>query len=738
MTDPAIIFSPAARFNPALRRALNDILGGSAASVLAVTFGLSYALLIFTGPLSPYLSYGIAATFISSAVLAAVIGLGSFLPFAVAGPDSSTAAVTGILAASLVERIEAANLSAPLLSPVLITLGLSTMLTGIVLCGLGLTRMGRAIRYVPYPVIGGFLGATGLLIVMGAIRVITDHPVQFATLPRFTNGVTMSELGAACAMALVLYLTWHRSRNAFGLPIILVGGMLAAHLAFRIAGISPEEARALGWMFQPPPPATFMLPWHIDDLAHYPWFAVPDLLGNVVAVIFVSASSTLFNTTGIEVAAHREANLERELNTTGAANILSGALAGYAGCISVSRSILNFSSGGRGRLSGFTVAAISLLMLAIAPELLGFMPKFVLGGLLLYLGADQLHKWLIESRKRLSKLEYLSLVAIIAIIVIWGFVPGILIGVIIGCATFAFSAARVESIKYSFDGAEYRSSLDRSRDDQEVLLAHGGKIQGLNLQSYLFFGSANRLYQHVKKLLHERPECRYLLFDFKLVTGVDSSAAYSFAQIKRSAGDLGVELILVYLPAAAEKVLRSSDFLGDGVTVIPELDHALEWCENELIAQHQGLAQEEANLRDWFAGILDSEDDADELIRRCQRLEVEAGEIIVQAGDAADSMHFILDGRVGIMIPAEQNGMTRVRSLGRYTTIGEMGLVSQTPRSATIQAEVDSVLYVLNTHQFDAIRDEAPALSRKLLTYFVSVMAERLTFANRTIAVLRR
>jgi SulP family sulfate permease len=413
-------------------------------------------------------------------------------------------------------------------------------------------------------------------------------------------------------------------------------------------------------------------------------------------------------------------------------------LGGYAGCVSVSRSVLNFGSGGRGRLSGLTVAAMSLLMLAIAPELLGFIPKFVLGGLLLYLGADQLHKWIIESRKRLSKLEYLSLIAIIAIIVTWGFVPGILIGIIIGCATFAFSAARVESIKYSFDGSEYRSSLDRSRDDQEVLLAHGGKIQGLNLQSYLFFGSANRLYQHVKQLLQERPECRYLLFDFKLVTGVDSSAAYSFAQIKRSAADLGVELILVHLSVAAKKVLRSSDFIGEGVTIIPELDRALEWCENELIAQHQGLAQEEASLRDWFTGILDSEDDADKLIRRCQRLEVEAGDIIVRAGDPADSMHFILDGRVGIMVPADDDRTTRVRSLGRYTTIGEMGLVSQTPRSATIQAEVDSVLYVLNTLQFDAIKEEDPALSHKLLTYFVSVMAERLTFANRTIAVLRR
>jgi SulP family sulfate permease len=738
VADPAIGYDPVTGFSPTVKRALNDILGGTAASVLTITFGLSYALLVFAGPLSPYLSYGIAATFISSAVLAAVIGLGSSLPFAIAAPDSSTAAVTGILAASLIERVEAANLSIPLLSPVLITLGLSTVLTGVVLCGLGLTRMGRAIRYVPYPVVGGFLGATGLLIVMGAIRVITDHPVQFSTLIRLTNGVALSELGAACAMALVLYLTWHRSRSPFGLPIILVGGMLTAHLAFWVAGISIDEARTLGWTFQPPPAAAFMVPWQVDNLVHYPWFAVPDLLGNVVAVIFVTASSTLFNTTGIELAAHREANLERELNITGGANILTGMLGGYAGCISVSRSILNFSSGGRGRLSGLTVAALSLLMLAVAPELLGFIPKFVLGGLLLYLGADQLHKWIIESRKRLSKLEYLSLIAIIAIIVIWGFVPGILIGVVIGCATFAFSAARVESIKYSFDGAEYRSSLDRSRDDQEVLLAHGGKIQGLNLQSYLFFGSANRLYQHVKQLLHERPECRYLLFDFKLVTGVDSSAAYSFAQIKRSAGDLGVELILVHLSAAAEKVLRSSDFVGDGVTIIPELDHALEWCENELIAQHQGLAQEEASLRDWFTGILDSEDDADELIRRCQRLEVDAGDIIVQAGDPADSMHFILDGRVGIMVPAEDDRTTRVRSLGRYTTIGEMGLVSQTPRSATIQAEVDSVLYVLNTHQFDAIRDEAPALSHKLLTYFVSVMAERLTFANRTIAVLRR
>ena len=723
---------------PKLRRALNDVLGGSAASVLTVTFGLSYALLIFAGPLAPFLSYGVAVTFISSAVIAAVIALGSSLPFAIAGPESSTAAMTAILASSLVERVAGADTTAPPLAPVIITLALSSILTGLVLCGFGLSRMGRAIRYVPYPVVGGFLGATGCLLLLGAIRVITGQRLQFSTLAEFANLLTLSELAAACAMAMALYLTWHRSRSGFGLPVILVAGMIAAHAAFWLAGISPTEAQAAGWTFRPPPAADFMLPWSAKEIIHYPWHALADLSGNLIAVVFVTATSTLFNTAGIEVAAHREANLERELNVTGLANMLSGALGGYTGCISVSRSILNLNSGGTGRLSGLTVAAISLLMLLVAPMLLGYMPKFVLGGLLIYLGGDQLYKWIIESRRRLSVTEYLSLLTIIVIIVQWGFIAGILIGVVIGCATFALSASRVDSIKYGFDGMEYRSSLDRSRDDQAVLAAHGGKIRGLNLQSYLFFGSANRLYQHVKALLDRHPECRFLVFDFKLVTGIDSSAAYSFAQIKRSARDRGVRLVLVHLPAAAEKALRASEFISDEVSIVAEIDHALEWCENEIITQHCGLEQEEASLRDWFTEILGSEREAAALMQHCRRIEVEAGEVIVRAGEAADSMHFILDGRVGIMVPADQGGTTRVRSLGRYTTIGEMGLVSRAPRSATIQAEVASTLYALSAHQFEAIKSDDPALSHKLLTYFVSVMAERLSFANRLVAVLRR
>jgi SulP family sulfate permease len=75
-------------------------------------------------------------------------------------------------------------------------LAIVTALTALLLCGLGLARAGAAIRFVPYPVIGGFLGATGWLMVSGAVRVITDHPLGFATLETLIESHTLAKIAA--------------------------------------------------------------------------------------------------------------------------------------------------------------------------------------------------------------------------------------------------------------------------------------------------------------------------------------------------------------------------------------------------------------------------------------------------------------------------------------------------------------------------------------------------------------
>ena len=101
-------------------------------------------------------------------------------------------------------------------------------------------------------------------------------------------------------------------------------------------------------------------------------------------------------------------------------------------------------------------------------------------------------------------------------------------------------------------------------------------------------------------------------------------------------------------------------------------------------------------------------------------------------------MHFILEGRVGIIVQMDDGRLIRVRSLGPHTTIGEMGLITRQTRSATIQAEVPSVLYELTADAYERLKRDNSALAQALLTYTVKVMAERLSFASRVIGVLRR
>jgi sulfate permease, SulP family len=724
------------RLRSTIDSGLRDLFGGAVSGVVSVVYCVSYAALIFSGPLGPWLGYGVAATFISATVGAFVVALRSSLPFTIAGPDSSTSVVTATLVATFVGWAVANSATDHLLESALIVTALSSALVGILLCGLGLGRAGRAIRFVPYPVIGGFLGATGWLMVAGACQVITDQGLAVANSDALLSHASLSKLTAGAAIAVSLYFGLRYFRNPLVLLGLILGAVAAAHLTLLVMGISITDAQAGGWLFKPEAPVALKLPWNFQELSRFPWPALSSLAGDIIAVMFVTVIAVLLNTTGIELETGHEGDLERELNAVGSANLLSACLGGYVSCISLSRTTLNYSVGGRGRLSGLTVAAIMGLILVGGSGFLAYMPKFVVGGLLLYSGLYLLHRWLLDSWRYLSRVEYISLAGIALIILEWGFIAGVVIGIVIGCATFALSVSRVPAIKFSFDGSEYHSSLDRRPGELALLTEYGREIQGMFLHSYLFFGSANWLYRHVKALLAKQ-KCRFLLFDFRLITGIDSSATFSFAQIKRVADECGVRIVLTRLTRDVENVFRVSRFISDDIVVAPNLDGALESCENAIIRAHQTHDSEGSTLREWFTEALGGMENADQLIQHCRRIVVPPGEVIVREGDPANSMHFILEGRVGIMVNAG-GPPVRVRSLGPHMTIGEMGLITRQPRSATMQAELTSVLYELSASDYERIKRDNPALSHALLIYIVAVLAERLSFANRIIGVLQR
>src|ERR1700758_4151866 len=188
------------RLRSTIERGLRDLSGGAISGIVSIVYCVSYAAFIFSGPLTPWLGYGIAATFISTTVGALVVALRSSLPFTIAGPDSATSVVTASLVAGFVGWLVENGRTDHILEPTLLLMALSALFVGILLCGLGLAKAGRAIRFVPYPVIGGFLGATGWLMVSGASQVISGTPLAVANIDALLSPVSLCQLTAAAAI----------------------------------------------------------------------------------------------------------------------------------------------------------------------------------------------------------------------------------------------------------------------------------------------------------------------------------------------------------------------------------------------------------------------------------------------------------------------------------------------------------------------------------------------------------
>ena len=232
-----------------IRAGLNTPLSHSAVAgvvvgVLSILFYVSYAALIFSGPLAPWLAYGLTATFVTGAIGGAVTSWRSSLSFAIGGPDGSTCAVIAALVGTLEVRLRSNGLDDGLLTTTLVVLALSAALTGLLLCGLGLARLGRAIRFVPYPVIGGFLGASGCLMLIGVFRILTGYPLNVAAVAHLLDAAAAEKLAAGIAVAAFLIVGRQYWKSPLAMPaqlLVSIVGFYIVLLLFRIRLPKPRR-----------------------------------------------------------------------------------------------------------------------------------------------------------------------------------------------------------------------------------------------------------------------------------------------------------------------------------------------------------------------------------------------------------------------------------------------------------------------------------------------------------------
>ncbi|MGH7858288.1 MAG: STAS domain-containing protein [Candidatus Binatia bacterium] len=160
------------------------------------------------------------------------------------------------------------------------------------------------------------------------------------------------------------------------------------------------------------------------------------------------------------------------------------------------------------------------VMLGEAPSV----PKLVLGGLLLSLGLGFLVDWLWDGWTRLARADYAVTALIVGAV---GFLEGIAVGIVAAAILFTVNYSRINVIKYTLSGAHHQSNVDRPFHHHRLLRERGEQIHILELQSYIFFGTAYKLLLKLRERTDDPTlaPMRYVILDFRQVTGLDSSAS---------------------------------------------------------------------------------------------------------------------------------------------------------------------------------------------------------------------
>jgi sulfate permease, SulP family len=719
-----------------------DITSGLVTPIVIITATLSYAAMIFSGPLAPKLPLGIGYGLVSAGIMAIVFALGSSMPFAIAGPDSKLVAVLAAIASFIVADLTRRGHTEDAAATVMFALIAGTLITGVTLYLFGLWKAGRWIRFVPYPVIAGFMAASGGLLAAGGIRIVTGTHSFAELLEPQGQGRRFVQLAVGLAFA-TGFLLIKRAKHPLALPSLLLGGTLLTHGALRAAGYSLAGAREAGWLLDLSSGAALPGPWLLKSISNINLPALFWAGGGYVALVAVTAMTLLLGLMAIEVEARLDVDLDRELRLNGVANILVGICGGMTGTLSMSRTLLNYRAGARHRASGILAGAVCLLTLAFGTKVLGFVPVPILGALLLQLGADLLVDWLVKGWRTMQRADYVQMAVIFLAIVAWDFVAGLALGIVAACITFAINTSRLRLVKLGLNRAVYSGRVERPSYEHEQLVRHGQSIQIMWLHSFIFFGSAHRLLLQIQEIVTaQKGSCRSLILDFRQVLGIDSSAVMSFIKLRQVADREGFVMVLSEIPPPVARALRVGGLLGDGDNLtcreFTNTDGALEWCEDQLLAQIMTRDEALTSADKWLTQEIGGEQIFQRLVPYLEVVECQPGDMLIQQGDAGDSLYLLYAGRVTVLFKTPEGTVLRLRSMVGHTIVGEMGLYRTLPRGASVRADQPTVAYRLSQEAMAQMESGDPTLAYAFHKMVIRTLAARVDFANREVASLQR
>lgn len=717
-----------------------ELFAGGTVGVVMIIYSLSFAAVVFSGPLKLGLTQGLAAALLGAAVAGGLYAVFSSIKGAIAAPDTPVIAVLGLMAAGMAATLGDQADTPRAVALVLIAVAFTTVLVALFGLLLGSFKVGNLMRFVPYPVAGGFLMASGLLLVDGGYRVVVGASISEVRLNAGPLRDQLLPLSGAVLFAAVLFVIRIRFRaSPVATPLLFAFCLAAGQAALSIFEVSTTQAAADGWFLAVRSDVSVTWPWRLGALEPHDWRLLLDHVPEILAAAAVSAIAVVVNSTGLEIYRKSEVRLDQEYRATGIGNAVSAALGGMPSSFSLNRTVLNEELGSKTRLSALLSAAICAVALGFGVEIIRIVPTPMVGGLLVFLGA--LATWNTVKRlpPRQSWADYLLTAAIALLIIFVGYIEGFVIGIVAACLTFAVSYSQVGIVKQRLSRATYSSKVQYAKRSAEVLESHGDTIQILRLQGYIFFGTANRLFELVRRLIAEgKGQLASLILDCQLVTGIEASATMSFLKLRHLCDKHRVTLeICAMRPRIARTLIAEGvvDRSGDR-RAYASLDEALEEAERVILARYPAAAPTPPSLTDWLAQEVGSADAVAPVMSWLERREFAVGDLLTQQGGPADEIFLIESGKVSVVVTDHGGAELRLRTMTSCTVLGEIGFFGARPRTATVRAETPTVAYRLTRAALHEMQRRDPHAALTLHRLVINTLADRLDFANAELTAL--
>ena len=721
----------------------------SAAAVMAVlnvATAVSIGTLVFSGPLSSFVSMGIGLFLVATAVAGFMIPATSGYKALLAGPRAGQSPIFAAMAATIALTMQgqpAETIAVTVVAAILVT----TLVVGTFMFTIGWAKMGTMARYIPFPVMGGFFAGLGFLLTKGGVSVAVGSLADPSSLASFLTPDAMMHLIPAVIFGVVLFMVEQRINHWLLVPTFLAAAIGVFYVTLLATGTSIELATQQGWLTVFDDATTSFFPVVTpSQLPLVDWNVIGQQSGTIIVLCILSVIMLLLDISGVEIIINRDLDPNRELRSAGLSNMIGTFAASPLGFGAAADTAVAKKLGGNSFLMIVIYTLLIVTVIIVGPAPIAFVPSSIIGGFLIYIGLSFLIEWVWKKRLKLPFADVLVICIILGVVAVYGILEGVAAGAVLATVLFVHKYSQLSVIKSAMNGAEHVSNIDRHKDDQAYLDSHGHLIQLFVLQGFLFFGSASKLLEEIRLVIDagNNEIERFLIIDFTHVDEMDSSAANSFGKLIQICAR---ENIVLCLTGNQPEILNRLEAIGDELELpdrvlrfFTDQNAAAGWCDDQLLCNFEdgNLSGQIMEPEELLAGMINDQGAVNVISKHFKRMEISAGDVLFQQGQSGDSLYLILGGAVSIVLELPGGQSLTVRTMRAGSILGEMAVYTGSPRSASAHAHQDCVLYCLHVDRYHDLVSRYPVEAGMFSSYIVTLMAERLGRANKSVLALTR